>query len=63
MSEETKRKLEEMLTAMGALGEVLGEQREAFIRNGFTRSEAVYLCGEVIKASWAANSGRNSYED
>lgn len=63
MSEETKRKLDEMLTAIGALGEVLGSQREAFMRNGFTRWEAVYLCGELMKTSFSANTGRDNYED
>lgn len=42
-------KLSELLTAINALAEMIGEYRDGLIRNGFTRKEAIELCKEYTK--------------
>ena len=37
-------KAEELLTAIGALAEMLGLYRDILIQNGFTRKESIELC-------------------
>lgn len=37
-------KAKELLTAIGALAEMLGLYRDILIQNGFTRQEAIELC-------------------
>ena len=63
MSEEAKRKIEEMITAVGAMGELLGEEREAFMRNGFTREEAVSLCAVILRCSFDQKYGGDSNDE
>ena len=48
MSEEAKNQIESLLTAIGAMGELLGAQRDAFMANGFTREEAMSLCNTTL---------------
>lgn len=48
MSEEARNKIEELQMAIGALGELLGAQRESFMANGFTREEAMALCNTTL---------------
>lgn len=45
---EIKKKIEEMVTALGATGEFLGALRESLLLAGFSRQEAVYMCLNVL---------------
>ena len=59
MSEDAKKKVAEMIAAIGAFGEILGETRRSFERNGFTRDESIALCIEVLRSFFS----RTSWED
>ena len=39
-------KVKELLDALSALSELLGEYRAGLMRNGFTRKEALEMCKE-----------------
>lgn len=41
--------VEQMITAINALAEMMGEYRDGLIRNGFTRNEAIEMCKEYTK--------------
>ena len=47
-NDDIKKKIEELVTALGATGEFLGTLRESLIAAGFTRSEAVYMCSNTL---------------
>lgn len=47
-NEDIKKKIEELVTALGATGEFLGTLRESLIAGGFSRSEAIYMCSNVL---------------
>ena len=36
--------IENIVDAVGALGEILGVYRDSLLKNGFTRNEAIVLC-------------------
>jgi len=46
--DEIKKKIDQLVTSIGATGEFLGVLRESLINNGFTRAEAVYICAQVL---------------
>lgn len=39
-----------LLQSIGALSELLGIMRDEFVKNGFTRDEAVYLVGVILES-------------
>lgn len=43
-------RLKLLLQSIGALSELLGIMRDEFIKNGFTREEAVYLIGVILES-------------
>ena len=47
-NKEVEKKIEEVITSVGATGELLGVMRDALIKNGFTREEAVDICAKMI---------------
>lgn len=47
-NDDIKKKIEELVTALGATGEFLGTLRESLIAAGFTRSEAIYMCSNTL---------------
>ena len=63
MSEEAKDKIEELPTAIGAMGELLGAQREAFMANGFTREESVHLCNTTLMILLAPINHKGNPDD
>lgn len=48
--EKIEREIDQLLTAIGAMGEYLGLLRETLMQNGFTRLEAVTMCTQVMVA-------------
>lgn len=38
-----------LIQSVGALSELLGIMRDEFVKNGFTRDEAVYLVGVILE--------------
>lgn len=42
--------LKYLLQSIGALSELLGIMRDEFVKNGFTRDEAVYLVGVILES-------------
>lgn len=46
--EDIEKKIDGLITALGATGEFLGTLRESLIAAGFTRSEAVYMCSNTL---------------
>ena len=58
MTEEARKKIEEITTAIGAACEVVGFLREQLMNNGFTRDEAVGMCCEVLTGMIIPNANR-----
>ena len=54
------KEIQELLTAVGALGEMSGLLRDELIKNGFTRREAVSLVGNFISTTF--NPSKNKEE-
>ena len=45
---EIEEKIEQTVTAMGAMGELLGLLMKNLENNGFMRTEALVLCGQAM---------------
>lgn len=56
-NEEIKEKIEQLVTAIGATGELLGATRDSLTRNGFTREEAVDICAKLLVGVMTNNGG------
>lgn len=56
-NEEIKDKIEQLVTAIGATGELLGATRDSLTRNGFTREEAVDICAKMLVGIMTNNGG------
>jgi hypothetical protein len=49
-AKKIKQKIEELLVAVGGIGEFLGVIRDSLITNGkFTREEAVEMCAGLLR--------------
>jgi hypothetical protein len=49
-AKKIKQKIEELLVAVGGIGEFLGVIRDSLIANGkFTREEAVEMCAGLLR--------------
>ena len=46
--EEIKKKIDDLITALGATAEFLGTLRESLLLAGFSRQEAIYMCSNVL---------------
>lgn len=55
--DEIKKKIDELVTSIGATGELLGALRITLINNGFARDEAVYMCAQVLIGMTTGNKG------
>ena len=55
-------KAEELLTAIGALAEMLGLYRDILIQNGCTRKEAIELC-KAYQDSMTSGSKKGGNND
>ena len=58
--EKIEREINNLLTAIGAMGEYLGMLREVLINNGFTREEAIAMCSQAMVAM---TTGGNKKEE
>lgn len=56
-NEEIQEKIEQLVTAIGATGELLGATRDSLTRNGFTREEAVDICAKLLVGIITNNGG------
>lgn len=59
--DKMNEKLEMMLNSIGGLAEMSGIFLKEFLRNGFTREEAVLMISTVLSAS--INAGARGKED
>ena len=61
--DEKKKLIEEqisqLITGIGATAEFLGIMRSSLIKNGFTREEAVGLCGAALVAIISPKKEKN----
>ena len=58
MNEEVKKRIEQLVTGIGATAEFLGVMRKALEANGFTREESVGMCTELLlEMIFGANRG------
>lgn len=46
MNEEVKK----MILSIGVIAEALSIMRDNLVKNGFTREEAIRLCGDFLRA-------------
>lgn len=58
MSEEMRN----LINAFGALGETCGLLRDSFMKNGFTRAEAIDLCKTYVQTA-LSNAGNKPGTD
>ena len=58
--EKIEREINNLLTAIGAMGEYLGMLRGVLMKNGFTREEAVAMCAQAMVAM---TTGGNKKEE
>ena len=53
MEEEIRKKVNELVTGVGAMCEFLGLMRKNLMEQGFTREEAVAMCSMALTAMLA----------
>ena len=46
--DDINAKINGLVIAIGAAGELLGATRDSLLRNGFTREEAVDICAKML---------------
>lgn len=57
--ENKNSKMQEFLTAMGAIGEISALLRDILIKNGFTREEAVSIVSQIFAEMFKSFGGHN----
>lgn len=54
---DVKKKIEDLITALGCTGEFLGGIRDSLMMAGFSRQEAVYMCSNLLVGIITKNKG------